>query len=65
MLVQEYGVWSKLLFGTDYPFATVDNTLEGLRSLNDMLEGTALPRLDEEEMEEMIFRESLKLLNLN
>ena len=65
MLVQEYGVWSKLLFGTDYPFATVDNTLKGLRSLNDMLDGTALPRLDEEEMEEMIFRESLKLLNLN
>jgi predicted TIM-barrel fold metal-dependent hydrolase len=64
MLVQEYGVWEKLLFGTDYPFATVDNTLEGLRSLNAMLEGTALPRLDEEKMERMIFRDSLRILNL-
>ena len=64
MLVQEYGVWEKLLFGTDYPFATVNNTLEGLRSLNAMLEGTALPRLDEEEIERMIFRDSLSLLDL-
>ena len=65
MLVQEYGVWDKLLFGTDYPFATVDNTLEGLRSLNDMLEGTSLPLLDTEAMERMIYRDSLSLLNLS
>jgi uncharacterized protein len=64
MLVQEYGVWDKLLFGTDFPFATVDNTLEGLRGLNKMLEGTALPRLDEKELEKMIYRDSLELLNL-
>lgn len=24
MLVQEYGVWDKVLFGSDYPFGTVD-----------------------------------------
>jgi predicted TIM-barrel fold metal-dependent hydrolase len=64
MLVQEYCVWDKLLFGTDYPFATIDNTLEGLRSLNDMLEGTSLPRLDTDLMEAMIYQDSLKLLEL-
>ena len=26
MLVQEYGVWNKLLFGSDYPFTTVQAT---------------------------------------
>ena len=31
MLVQEYGVWDKVLFGTDYPFTNVDATLAGLR----------------------------------
>ena len=46
MLVQEYGVWHKLLFGTDYPFTTVNATIDGLRGLNDMLDGTKLPRLD-------------------
>ena len=65
MLVQEYGVWDKLLFGTDYPFATVDNTLQGLRGLNSVLEGTSLPRLDEDAMERMIYRDSLSLLGLS
>lgn len=64
MLAQEYGVWSKLLFGTDYPFTTVDASLAGLRALNDMLEGTKLPRLDMQQMEAMIQRDSLQLLGL-
>lgn len=64
MLVQEYGVWDKVLFGTDYPFTTVNATLEGLRKLNNMLEGTALPRLSMTAMEELIYRDSLPLLGL-
>lgn len=64
MLVQEYGVWDKLLFGTDYPFTTVDASNHGLRTLNDQLEGTALPRLDVEAIEAMIERDSLSLLGL-
>lgn len=34
MLVQEYGVWEKLLFGSDYPFTTPDASIEGLHRLN-------------------------------
>jgi predicted TIM-barrel fold metal-dependent hydrolase len=64
MLVQEYGVWHKLLFGSDYPFTTVDASIEGLCSLNRMLEGTALPRLREEEIEGLIHRDSLEILGL-
>ena len=64
MLLQEYGVWNKLLFGSDYPFTTVDASLDGMRKLNCMLEGTALPRLDMEAMEQMFRRDTLKLLNL-
>ena len=64
MLVQEYGVWNKLLFGTDYPFATVDGSLDGLRSLNDMLAGTALPRLDVDAIEGVIYRDALGILEL-
>ena len=65
MLVQEYGIWDKVLFGTDYPFTTVDATLAGLRSLNQMVEGTNLPRLDEAAIERMIYRDSLPLLGLD
>jgi uncharacterized protein len=64
MLVQEYGVWHKLLFGTDYPFTTVDATLQGLRQMNNMLNGTSLPRLNLTEIEAMIHRDSLPLLGL-
>ena len=64
MLVQEYGVWNKVLFGTDYPFTTVQASIDGLRGLNAMLTGTALPRLNEEAIERLIFRDSLPLLGL-
>ena len=64
MLAQEYGVWPKLLFGTDYPFTTVDATLAGLRSLNSLVAGTSLPRLDTHEIESLIYRDSLSLLGL-
>ena len=64
MLAQEYGVWNKILFGSDYPFTTVDASLDGMRKLNEMLEGTALPRLDMDQMEAMFFRNTLDLLEI-
>jgi uncharacterized protein len=64
MLSQEYGVWDKLLFGTDYPFTNVTASIDGLRKLNAMLGGTALPRLDGEAIERMIHRDTLTLLGL-
>ena len=65
MLVQEYGVWDKVLFGTDYPFTTVQATIDGLRGLNRMLAGTALPTLNEAATERLIHRDSLPLLGLD
>lgn len=65
MLVQEYGVWNKVLFGTDYPFTTVDASVQGIRKLNDMLQGTALPRLNPDKIEEMFERDTLKILGID
>lgn len=65
MLVQEYGVWDKVLLGSDYPFTTVSASIDGIRKLNDMLAGTALPRLDVAAIERMIHRDSLSLLGLS
>jgi len=64
ILVQEYRTWGKVLFGSDYPFATVSESLAGMRKLNHMLEGTALPRLDSEQMERMFQRNTLEILEL-
>ena len=65
MLVQEYGIWDKILFGTDYPFTTVNATIDGLHRLNGMLEGTNLPRLNTEKIDAMIHRDTLTLLGLS
>lgn len=65
MLVQEYGVWSKVLFGTDYPFTTIDASIDGLHGLNRMLDGTALPRLDEAQIDAVVHRDALDLLGLD
>jgi predicted TIM-barrel fold metal-dependent hydrolase len=65
MLVQEYGVWHKILLGSDYPFTTVDASLDGMHNLNRMLEGTCLPRLNMDKMEEMFERDSLRLLGIS
>ena len=64
MLVQEYGVWDKVLFGSDYPFTTVNASVDGLRKLNDMLEGTKLPRLDPRRVEGLIYGDGLAKLGL-
>ena len=47
---QEYKVPDKLYFGTDFPFARVDESVDGLLRINDQLEGTRLPRVSDETM---------------
>lgn len=64
MLAQEYGVWDKLLFGTDYPFTTVNATIAGLRNMNKMVEGTNLPKLNDQKIEQLIHRDTFKLLGI-
>lgn len=60
MRVQASGVWGKLLFGSDSPFTAVTASIDGLRGLNRMVEGTSLPRLDAAEIEGLIHRDSLE-----
>jgi predicted TIM-barrel fold metal-dependent hydrolase len=62
MLAQEYGAMGKLLFGSDYPFTTPAASIEGLRAINRFCAGTSLPRLREQEIEDLIQRDSLRLL---
>ena len=50
----EYGVTHKLLLGSDFPSATLDQVIEGLRRVNDIVEGTRLPRISEDVMNSII-----------
>ena len=62
MLVEEYNVWEKILFGTDFPVTTVAETATGLRSLaNVKIDRFSLPA---EKIEQLIHRDALSLLGL-
>lgn len=60
----ENRVMHKLLFGSDFPICTIDQTIQALRTINRFADGTHMPRIPEEEIERLIHRDSLHLLNL-
>lgn len=63
-LASEWGAMHKLLLGSDFPVATPGETMEGLRAVNRLTEGTALPRIPEQEIEDVIARDALLALGL-
>lgn len=64
MLAYEYGVINKLLFGSDYPFTTPQQTVDALTNINSIVGSSGLPRIPEKAIEEIIYRDSLRLLHL-
>ena len=63
-LATEWGALDKLLFGSDFPVATPAETAAGLRAVNAPIEGTKLPPVPLEKIEELIERDPLPLLGL-
>jgi predicted TIM-barrel fold metal-dependent hydrolase len=62
---QEYHVTHKLLFGTDYPFAKVQESIMGLMEINHITGSSGLPRVSSETIEGILQRDSLSLLGIN
>lgn len=60
----EYGVADKILFGSDYPFFTTQQTVEALAKVNALVEGTKLPRIPEETVEQILHRDTPGILGL-
>ncbi|MCC6790653.1 MAG: amidohydrolase [Thermomicrobiales bacterium] len=63
-MATEWGVLGKLLFGSDLPIATPQETMDALWRVNDVIAGTALPPVPETELETILHRDSLALLGL-
>ncbi len=61
----EYRVEHKLLFGTDFPFFTARETMDGLRSVTGEAFGPKLPVVDPDVVEAIIQRPSLELLGID
>ena len=61
---QEYHVTHKLLFGTDYPFTNVADSVRGLRNVNDVVADSGLPRVTQETIDGILERDAFALLGL-
>ena len=46
--IQDYSIVDKIFFGTDFPFSGLEEAADGLRGVNGIVEGTALPRIAED-----------------
>ena len=62
VLAGEYGLYHKLLFGTDYPFTTAAESIAALRHINHLVDGTPLPKVPSDAVEDIIHRDSLAIL---
>lgn len=60
----EWGVLGKILFASDFPASTPEETLAKLRGVNDAWPGGGAPRIPEAAIEAIVERESLALLGL-
>ena len=61
----EYRVEHKLLFGTDFPFFSARQTIDGLRSVTGEAFGPGMPVIDEQVVEDIIHRPTLELLEIS
>jgi len=50
----EYGVTDRLLLGSDFPSATLDNVIAGLRAVNDIVADTRLPTISQDVQDSII-----------
>jgi uncharacterized protein len=60
----EWGAVGKLLLGSDFPIATTAEAIAGLRGVNDILAGTALPRIPSDAIDGVIHADALAALGL-
>jgi uncharacterized protein len=51
----EYGVEHKILPGSDFPSATMEHIVSGLRSVNKIVEGTGLPKIPVEVQDRILY----------
>ena len=63
-LATEWAALHKLIFGSDFPVATPQETVEALPHINDILEGTKLPPVPLGELQKILDRNSLEVLGL-
>lgn len=65
VLAREYGVANKILFGSDFPFTTPEESIKGLMDINRVADHGSMPRITEEFISALLERDTLSLLGLD
>ncbi len=65
MLAEEYNAEHQLLFGSDWPIATPEETAQGIRNVNHVVDGTTRPKVALSTVEEILARDPLKTLGIS
>ncbi len=60
----EYGVEHKLIFGSDFPSATPDQLMAGLKKVNDIVQGTSFPKFPEDAIDRIIYENWKQVIEL-
>lgn len=60
VLAEEYRTADKIFFGTDFPFAGVAESADGLLNINQQVEGTNLPRVSQETIQSILWSNPFK-----
>jgi len=63
-LLEEYGAQEKVFFGSDFPATTTEGSISGLRNVNALITGTALPPVSNEVTEGIIYRNPIEILGI-
>jgi len=62
MTAMEYGVEHKLIFGSDFPSATLPQVIAGQHKVNDIICGTNFPRIPDEMIHNIIYENRKRFL---
>jgi predicted TIM-barrel fold metal-dependent hydrolase len=60
----EYRVLDRILFGTDFPFSTVERTIDGLNAAVELCTRLGIAKLTDETVQQICQRDALSLLGL-
>jgi hypothetical protein len=61
-LAAEYNCCHKLLFGSDYPATSTEDSIKGVRNVNNIIKGSGLSVVPDDIIEAVINRDSIKIL---
>jgi predicted TIM-barrel fold metal-dependent hydrolase len=63
MTFKEYGVLDKIVFGTDFPFFTPEETILGIKGVNSFASEHNLPQIPEEDINSIIYGNFYKVFS--